>query len=74
MNEEGYLMNNNHKLFVYRKPNAMVDHEYTDDVAITYASSRAQAYMKIKPYYDCNITDIEEVYFNNGGIAILTNY
>ena len=64
----------NQKLFVYRKPNAMVDHEYTDDVAITYASSRAQAYMKIKPYYDCDITDIEEVYFNDGGIAILTSY
>ena len=65
---------NNQKLFVYSKPNAMIGHEYTDDVAITYASSRAQAYMKIKPYYDCDISDIEEVYFNDGEIAILTDY
>ena len=62
------------KLFVYRKPGVMVGHNYTDDVAITYATSRADAYRKFSKAYDLSIRDISEVWFNNDEIAILTDY
>ena len=62
------------KLFVYKKPNVMTDHEYTDDVAITRAVNKEEALIKFKQYYDCDIEDIEEVWFNTGGVAVLTDY
>ena len=61
-------------LFVYKKPGAMVGHNFTDDVAIVYATSRADAYRKFSKAYDLKIADISEVLFNNDGIAILTDY
>lgn len=65
---------NNKKLYVYHKPNAMTDHNYSDDVAITWATSRADAFMKFKKLYDCNVGDIEEVWFNSDEVTILTDY
>ena len=62
------------KIFVYKKPNAMIGHKYTDDVAITKAINKEEALIKFEQYYDCNIKDIEEVGFNTGGVAILTDY
>lgn len=62
------------KLFVYRKAGVMTGHNFTDDVAITYASSRAEAYRKFSDHYTLDITDISEVWFNNEGVAILTDY
>lgn len=62
------------KIFVYKKPNAMTDHEYTDDVAITKAANKEEALTKFKQYYLCDIEDIEEVMFNAHGVAILTDY
>lgn len=62
------------KIFVYKKPNAMIRHKYTDDVAITKAANKEEALIKFKQYYICNIEDIEEVMFNAHGVAILTDY
>lgn len=62
------------KIFVYKKPNAMIGHKYTDDVAITKAVNKEEALTKFKQYYDCDIEDIERVWFNSGGVAILTDY
>ena len=62
------------KIFVYKKPNAMIGHKYTDDVAITRAANKEEALNKFKQYYICDIEDIEEVMFNAHGIAILTDY
>ena len=62
------------KIFVYKKPNAMMSHKYTDDVAITKATNKEEALTKFRQYYDCDIEDIEEVWFNIGGVAILTDY
>lgn len=64
----------NKKLYVYHKPNAMTDHNYSDDVAITWATSRPDAFMKFNKLYDCDISDIEEVSFGSNEIAILTDY
>lgn len=63
------------KLFFYRKANAMVGHEYTDDVALTYALTQEEAFNKFKRFYTLvTIDEVEEVRFNYGGIAILTDY
>lgn len=62
------------RIFVYKKPNVMIKHEYTDDVAITMAVNKEEALIKFEQYYDCDIEDIEEVRFNTGGVAILTDY
>ena len=62
------------KIFVYKKPNAMIKHKFADDVAITKAANKEEALIKFEQYYDCDIEDIEEVRFNTGGVAILTDY
>ena len=66
--------NDCNKLFVYKKAGVMINHNFTDDVAIVYATSRADAYRKFSKTYDLKIADISEVLFNNDGIAILTDY
>lgn len=65
---------NSRKLFVYKKAGVMINHNFTDDVAITYATSRADAYKKFSKIYNLDITDVSEVWFNNNEIAILTDY
>lgn len=63
------------KLFVYKKPGVMVGHNYTDDVAITYAATKEEAIEKFKEFYsDVNNENVSEPYFNYGGVAILTDY
>lgn len=62
------------KLFFYRKANAMVGHKYTDDVALTYALTQEEAFNKFKRFYTLTIDEVEEVSFNFGGIAVLTDY
>ena len=62
-------------LFVYKKPKVMVDHNFTDDVAITYAATKKEAIEKFKEFYsDVNNENVSEPYFNYGGVAILTDY
>lgn len=63
------------RLFVYKKPGVMVDHNFTDDVAITYATTKEEAIKKFKEFYsDVNSKNVSEPYFNYGGVAILTDY
>ena len=63
------------KLFAYKKPGVMVGHNYTDDVAITYATTKEEAIKKFKEFYsDVNSKNVSEPYFNYGGVAILTDY
>lgn len=63
------------KLFVYRKPGIMIGHNFTDDVAITYATTKEVAIKKFKEFYsDVNNENVSEPYFNYGGVAILTDY
>ena len=62
------------KIFIYRKPNAMIGHRYTDDVAIIMTNNKREALTKFKQYYDCNIKDIEEIRINDGEVSILTDY
>lgn len=63
------------RLYVYRRPNAMKEHEYTDDVAVTYAMNLPEAKDKFRTLYDIDSHgDIEEINFNDYGVAILTDY
>jgi hypothetical protein len=63
------------KLWVFAKPDQMIGHKFTDDVAITYASDKGEAIKKISRLYS-NIEDkdVRQVYFNAYGVAILTDY
>lgn len=61
-------------LWVYSKPNTMVGHRYSDDVALVRASSAEEALNKFKKLYNVNIEDIHLVVFNAYDIAILTDY
>lgn len=62
------------KLWVYSKPNIMVGHRYSDDVALVRANSAEEALNKFKKLYNVNMEDIHLVVFNDYDIAILTDY
>lgn len=62
------------KLWVYSKPNTMMGHRYSDDVALVRASSAEEALNKFKKLYNVNMKDIHLVVFNDYDIAILTDY
>lgn len=66
------------KLYVYAKAGAMINHTFTDDVAITWAKSKTEAVERFSKLY-ANVTagDVEPVRFGGiggDGIAILTDY
>lgn len=65
------------RLYVYRRPATMdpEEHEYSDDVALTYATSRKWAIRHFAQLYDeVGKDNVFEVKFNADGVAILTNY
>ena len=62
------------KLWVYAKANQMESHRFSDDVAIVYAPSKAEAYKKLRQLYKIDISEVAEVVFNDYDIAILTDY
>lgn len=67
------------KLYCYAKPDQMIDHQYTDDVAICLARNKKKAFKVFSRYYGfCTKKDIFEIHFiKDKGyvpIAILTDY
>ena len=63
------------KLWCYAFPNAMVNHKFTDDVAICYADNKDSAIKKFGSLYlNIDEKDVSEVKFNYRGISILTDY
>ena len=69
-------MNSDKKIFCYAKPNMMVGHKFTDDVALCRADSLEQAIELFSKYYDKSILygNITEVDFNKNEVRILTDY
>ena len=62
-------------LWCYTVPDAMINHNFTDDCAICFALTRKQALKKFRKFYDFAPNEsIDKVYLNFGGIAILTDY
>lgn len=59
-------------------PNAMEEHTFTDDVALCRASTRDDAiktFSKLYSYdFDKNPGYVKKVWFNDDGVAILTEY
>lgn len=66
------------KLFVYAKANTMDGdcHNFTDDVALCYANSLAEAVEIFSKLYDRKQIEghIQEASFNSYGICICTDY
>ncbi len=66
------------KLYYYAVPNQMQEHKFTDDVAICEAYSKEEAVDKFRKLYDPAEGDVKqfvhEVWYNNYGVAILTDY
>ena len=62
-------------LYYFARADAMIDHTFTDDVAITYAQDKAEAIKKFSKLY-ANVTadEVDPVMFNSEDIAILTDY
>jgi len=67
---------NKDKLYCYAKPNQMVNHQFSDDVAICWAKNKQQALNKFHYLYKyCFLEDIFEIkYIPSVGVAILTDY
>ena len=71
------------RLYCYSRPNTMIGHKYTDDVAICYAVDINEAMKKFEKYYSRELLKdhVEEVKFikeceyeKYGEVAILTDY
>ena len=61
-------------LWCYTVPDAMVDHNFTDDCAICFAFTRKRALKKFRKLYSFAPNEsISKVYFYEG-VAILTDY
>jgi hypothetical protein len=69
-------MAKNQKLYCYAKANQMVDHRFTDDVAICWAKNKEEAYNKFRLAYALATLDdiFEPNYSLCDKIAILTDY
>lgn len=62
-------------IYCYAKANQMVEHSFSDDVAICYAFNKKSALKKFKKYYFKAIPEnIFKVKFYHKKIAILTDY
>ena len=65
------------KYFAFRRAGDMVDHRFTDSVAVCKAVSLSQAKRKFSQMYD-HVGDAEIIQitdnFNAYGISILTDY
>lgn len=71
------------KLYVYAKPNTMDGylqngecHNFTDDVALCYANSLADAVKIFEKLYSTEalVNNVQEARFNDYGICICTDY
>ena len=62
-------------IYCFARPNQMVDHKFTDDVAICIAISKKQAIKKFNKLYN-NVLDKEvyKVSFSKKYPTILTDY
>ena len=63
------------QLYVFAVPNAMIDHTFNDDVAITWAATKNEAIAKFcRLYKDVKDEEVDAVRFGSDGVAILTDY
>lgn len=64
--------------YVFTRPNAMVGHKYTDDVALVKANSKTEAIEKFSRYYadieDSEVYKLDENRADGMEVHILTDY
>ena len=62
-------------LWCYTVPNAMIDHNFTDDCALCFALTKKRALKKFRRLYGFSPNEsIDKVDFSIYGVAILTDY
>ena len=62
------------RMFAFARANQMLEHKFTDDVALTRAWTRKGAIKKFNRYYSDVQKDEVEVVRVASGIEILTDY
>lgn len=63
------------KLYCFARADAMKDHNFTDDVAITWAMNKKEAIARFSELYaEIKPKEVFQVKYNSKGIAILTDY
>lgn len=63
------------RLYCFSVAGTMVDHDYSDDVAVAYAYNLDDAIKKFSRYYsNASKDNVCEICFNDSGVAILTDY
>jgi len=72
-------MSRQKEYYVFRRPNAMIDHRFTDDVALVKAVSKSQAIKLFSRYYadiqDNEVFKLIDKDTNTGtDVMILTDY
>ena len=71
-------MSRQKEYYVFTRPNTMIGHKFTDDVAICKAISKSQAIKKFSRYYadvkDYEVIKLLSANHIEGGVVILTDY
>ena len=71
-------MSRQKEYYVFCRPNALVGHKFTDDVAICKAISKNQAITKFSKYYadvkDDEVIKLLSANHLESGVVILTDY
>lgn len=63
------------RLYAYSLAGQLDEHEFSDDVAVCWASSIHEAIWKFrKMYARASKHNVKEVSFNDKGVAVLTEY
>lgn len=64
-----------HKLYCFALADQMKEHNFTDDVAICWAMSKAEAIERFQTLYTlADESNVFEVWYNVRKVAILTDY
>jgi len=63
-------------LFCYSRPNMLIGHQYTDDVAICEANTKEEAIDIFSQMYSMELLDnnVKKVEYNDLGIFVATDY
>lgn len=73
-----YSMSRQKEYYVFRRANAMSNHNFTGDVALVKAISKSQAIRKFSRYYadvqDSEVFKLVGSSTNTGDVMILTDY
>lgn len=74
-NKRHKLFTRKYKLFAYAKADQMIEHRFTDDVALVAAENKQKAFKLFSEYYgNVTLDDIDELVIVPEEVNILTDY